>query len=52
MHALCAYCYANASRKTVLENRRRHDPSPFLAGEPGKTNEDAKSEITENGGGR
>ena len=52
MH-FCAYCYANASRKTVLENRRRHDPeSPFLAGEPGKTNEDAKAENTENGGGR
>ena len=40
-------------RKTVLENRRRHDPeSPFLAGEPGKTHEDAKAENTENGGGR
>lgn len=27
----CVYCYANTSRRTVLSNRDRHDPtSPFL----------------------
>lgn len=30
MH-FCVYCYANASRKAVLNNHARHDPnSPFL----------------------
>ena len=29
----CIYCYANANRKLVLENYRRHDPaSPLLIG--------------------
>lgn len=29
----CVYCYANYDRRTVAENRRRHDPdSPFLIG--------------------
>lgn len=29
----CRYCYANADRKTVLRNRKLHDPqSPFLIG--------------------
>ncbi|MEE3487357.1 MAG: DUF1848 domain-containing protein [Bulleidia sp.] len=32
MH-LCRYCYANNSRRKVLENHARHDPhSPFLIG--------------------
>ena len=31
----CVYCYANAGRERVIENRRRHDPaSPFLTGAP------------------
>ena len=25
MH-FCVYCYANVSRKTVIENRKKHDP--------------------------
>lgn len=30
----CLYCYANYDRKTVVENRKRHNPaSPFLIGE-------------------
>ncbi len=29
----CRYCYANAERKLILENMRRHNPkSPFLIG--------------------
>ncbi len=29
----CRYCYANYDRKTVMENRKQHDPeSPFLIG--------------------
>lgn len=29
----CLYCYANYDRKTVMQNRKRHDPmSPFLIG--------------------
>ena len=34
MH-FCRYCYANYDKKTVIENRRRHDPeSPLLVGWP------------------
>ncbi len=30
---LCQYCYANADKKIVLQNMKRHDPkSPFLTG--------------------
>ena len=29
----CRYCYANYDRRSVMENRKRHDPlSPFLIG--------------------
>ena len=46
MH-FCVYCYANTSRRTVLDNRRRHDPaSPFLAGAPGRA-DDAGEEVVE-----
>ncbi len=35
---LCKYCYANADRKIVLENMKRHDPkSPLLIGGVRKT---------------
>lgn len=44
MH-FCVYCYANASRKIVLENHRRHDSeSPFLAGEPGRNEQEEEGE--------
>ena len=29
----CVYCYANYNKKTVVQNRKLHDPkSPFLIG--------------------
>lgn len=43
----CLYCYANASRVTVAQNMRMHDPaSPFLVGhsQPGDVIHEAKQE--------
>ena len=43
----CLYCYANASRVTVAQNIRMHDPaSPFLVGhsQPGDVIHEAKQE--------
>ena len=43
----CLYCYANASRGTVAQNMRMHDPaSPFLVGhsQPGDVIHEAKQE--------